>query len=186
MRRRFVMMVWIPGKFLATTQVLLRKTQSVWRSTNTRWAGLWPPPNPNFVFIFQQGERPDGLVHCAFRPLSQTVVSHCPPRHICCARIWIWRCTGQIADPGVGCRRRRTRPTRSPHRQFIRRASWQFFRQRRFARLPHRRRHLGPWASRRAFPRRLGRLPRLDRRILLRFDRHYGATFIFAPLVLER
>src|ERR1700675_3277859 len=99
----------------------------------------------------------------------------------------MWLCAGQIADPGVGCGRRRTRSTRSPHRQFIRRVAWQFFRPRRFARLLHRRRHLGPWAARRAFLWWLGRLPRPDRRILLRFDRHYSATFILSLLwVLER
>jgi hypothetical protein len=68
--------------------------------------------------------------------------------------------------------RGRTRSLRSSHRQFVRRAARQFFRSRWFAGILQRRRHLGPWISRRAFPRRLRRLSGLDRRVLLRIDRH--------------
>src|SRR6476646_3114431 len=70
--------------------------------------------------------------------------------------------------------RRRTRPLRSAHRQFIGPAARQLLGPRRLAGIVHGWRHLGPWISRRAFLRRLRRLSRLDRRILLRIDRRFA------------
>jgi hypothetical protein len=76
------------------------------------------------------------------------------------------------ASASIGRRRRRGRSLRSAHGQFVRCAAWQFLWPRRGAGVVHRRRHLGPGASRRAFLRRLRRSSRLDRRILLRVNRH--------------
>ena len=74
--------------------------------------------------------------------------------------------------PGVGRRRGGVRSLRSAHRQFVRCAAGQLLRLRRLPWFMHRRRHLGPRASGRAFLRRLRRLAGLDRRILSRVDRH--------------
>jgi hypothetical protein len=74
--------------------------------------------------------------------------------------------------PSVGRRRGGARSLRSAHRQFVRRAAGQLLRLWRPPWFMHRRRHLGPRASGRAFLRRLRRLAGLDRRILWRVDRH--------------
>jgi hypothetical protein len=106
------------------------------------------------VFI-SDCEKPDCvLVHCAFRPCFQIELSHCPLRHI------------------VGRRLRRAWLLRFSHRQFVGSVARQFIGLRCLAGIAHRWRYLGPRTSRRAFLRRFGRLSRLDRRILLRLDRH--------------
>jgi hypothetical protein len=112
-------------------------------------------------------------VHGAFRRSFATVLSHCPRRHIRRARIQIGLRARQVADPAIG-RSRRGRRLRSAHRQFIRPVARQLVRPRRLAGIPHRRRHLRPWTSRRAFLRRLRRLSRLDRWILLGIDRRFA------------
>jgi len=97
---------------------------------------------------------------CSLR--IQTVVSnpmsHCYLRHI-------------------GRGRGRAWILRSSHRQFVGHLARQFLRRWRCAGLTHRRRHLGPWISRRAFLRRLRGAARLDRWILLRIDRHLMLFF---------
>jgi hypothetical protein len=52
-RRRFVMMVWIPGKILAAGLAI-----KVWRSTNRRWAGLWRASNADF-YLFLRAQSPN-------------------------------------------------------------------------------------------------------------------------------
>ncbi len=99
--------------------------------------------------------------------------SHCPLRLIRRARIQIGLRARPIGDPAIGGRRR-GRPLRSTHRQFIRPVARQLVRPWRLAGVSLRRRHLRPRTTRRAFLRRLGRLTRLDRRILLRIDRRFA------------
>ena len=156
------MMVGIPEK----------KCNKLWRSTNKvrpDCGGL----QRRTCFYFDHRKSQCVLVQCAFRRSFETELSHRPLRPIRRARIQVALGARQIRDPAIGGRWRR-RPLRSAHRQFIRPVARQFVGPRRHAGIAYRRRHLRPWASRRAFLRRLRRLSRLDRRILLRVDRRFA------------
>jgi hypothetical protein len=122
-------------------------------------------------FISEHAKSPCAIVHCAFRRSFQTIVSHCCPRDIQHARIQIRR----FSDSGIG-RRRGWRSFGSSHRQFVGHAARQFVRPRWFTGLVHWRRYLRPWVSRRVFLWGIRRPPGLDRRVLLRLDRHFALS----------
>jgi hypothetical protein len=118
-------------------------------------------------------------VHCVFRRPFQTahryIPTPCQPNRVASARRFR---IGKSAARSRGGPLGRRRHPRSWHRQFVRRVSRQFFRPWRLAGIVERRRHLGPWISRRVFLRRLRRSPGLDGWIFLRIDRHFAAFVI--------
>ena len=85
---------------------------------------------------------------------------------------------------GIGRGRGWRWPLRSPHRQFLGHPAWQLLGARRFAGLPHRRRHFRPRTARRAFPWRLRGPTRLDWRILLWIDRHLALFLALFRILL--
>jgi hypothetical protein len=95
------------------------------------------------------------------------------------------RSGSEPGNPGIG-RVGRARTLRSPHRQFVGRAAGQLLRSGHLTWILHRRRHLRARIARRAFLRRLRRLTWLDRRILLRIDRHFALSGTFAPVRQRR
>ena len=105
---------------------------------------------------------------------------HCPLRHI--RRVWIQirLRTRQIINSSVGRGIRRAWFLWSSYRQFVRLLTRQLFGLRCFTGIPHRRWHFRLRTSGRAFLRRLRRLSGLDRRILLRIDRHLHLHHHFA------
>ena len=157
-RRRFVMMVWVPRKnFWQLTQSLSEKAVSVTAINKQALGRNVAAFKRRILFLFQRQARvllPLFIAHSGDRFKLQ--VLHCPPSAVQ-AR--------PDSDPAPNpanrrCRYRsrdrgRVRSIRSAHRQFIRRVPRQLFRPWRFAGILHRRRHLGPWTSRRAFLRRL-------------------------------
>ena len=158
--RRFVMMVWIPGKFLA----------AVWQSTSgDQQIDVRPdcggPRRRTSIYFCTRKVR---IRHCSLRIQA---IGFKPSYHIVPAGISDWPDSGrararQIGDSGVGCRRGRARSLRSSHRKFVGRPARQFVRLRRLAGLLHRRRHLRLWTARRTFRRRLRRIARRRRRDL--------------------
>jgi hypothetical protein len=127
------------------------------------------------VFISECIKPRHAPVHCVFRRSFQTLRRVVPGG----------RSGESDQDPAphpsksgnsAGRRIGRARPIRFSRRQFVRRGARQFLRPRRFAGILQRRRHLGTWTSRRAFLRRFRRLSGLDRRVLLRIDRHFVAS----------
>jgi hypothetical protein len=111
------------------------------------------------AFISEAGMSGCAVVHCAFRRWFQ-ILCHIVPCD--------YRRSLRHIGRGRGC----AWPLRSSHRQFVGHLARQFLRRWRFAWLAHRRWHLGPWISGRAFLRWLRGAARLDRWILLRIDRH--------------
>jgi hypothetical protein len=132
------------------------------------------------VFISERTKPRCALVHCAFRGSFQSVVSHLTSS----PAVYPIRRESDLARGAanrlscIGHRRRRGWSLRSSHRQFIGHRPRQFLWRWRFTGLPHRRRHLWPRTARRALLRWLRRSSRLDRRILLRIDRHFAASGI--------
>jgi hypothetical protein len=87
-KRSFVMMVWVPGKFLAGSRGRSRGRRAglatkfanmVRQSTNKRWAGLWRDSKGRFVFISDR-VKPD--TSCSLRiqrivSKHTFILSHC-------------------------------------------------------------------------------------------------------------
>jgi hypothetical protein len=142
------------------------------------------------VFISEDAKSRCALVHGAFRRSFQKVLSKRTRKS---TRTWSrlahrvpgWRSRAE-PDKSLGPigRRRRARSVWTSHRQFLGRATRQLLWTWRWLGIAHRRRHFGLRIARRAFPRRLRRLPRLDRRILLRIDRHFAVSGTPIPLAL--
>jgi hypothetical protein len=128
-----------------------------------------------FVFISENAKLHCGSVHDAFRGSFKTVLSHCPC-DISASPNQSGSMCWHASALHIGRSRREARSLRAAHRQFVRYLARQFLGPRRFARILHRRRDLGAGTSRRAFLRRFHRFSGLDRRILLRIDRHFAPS----------
>ncbi len=103
------------------------------------------------VFISGNAESGCAFVHCAFRRSSQMAVSHFPLRPF--AAPWTGVRPG-CREVDISSQSFKSKPVRFLH------GRW----------------YLGPRAPGRFFRRRLRRLSRLDRRILLRIDRHVARS----------
>jgi hypothetical protein len=88
---------------------------------------------------------------------------------------------GRFDDSRVCRRRRRIRPFRSAYRRFVGWWAGEFIGPRRFTGLTHRRRNLGARIPGWAFHGRFRRLPRLDRRMFGRVDRHFCNVSLRLP-----